>query len=175
LALPPAERNSPAAVAARIQAVAKQHDAFADDLLKNIVPYVEQHYRVLATRENRAIAGLSMGGAETLRVAPSNLDRFAYIGVFSMGLQTGPNAGVNSDFEERNAKFLADPAATNKLVKLFWIAAGKDDRTVNDGPRLLAEALQKHGIRREYHESEGGHTWINWRRYLNEFAPLLFR
>ncbi len=152
--------TTPEAIAVRIATISKLHDAFVSDLLTGIIPHVESTYRVLATRENRAIAGLSMGGAETMRAAPSNVDKFAWIGVFSMGLQQGVNAGVNSDFVERNAAFFADPEKTNKQVKLFWIAAGKDDRTVGDGPKRLAGTLKAHNIRHEYHETEGGHAWI---------------
>jgi enterochelin esterase-like enzyme len=166
---------TPEAAAARIAAISKLHDAFVSDLLTGIIPHVESTYRVLATRENRAIAGLSMGGAETLRTAPSHLDKFAWIGVFSMGLQEGVNAGVNSDFLQRNAAFFADPEKTNQQVKLFWIGVGKDDRTVTDGPKKLSETLQAHNIRHEFHETEGGHTWINWRLYLRDFTQLLFR
>lgn len=167
--------TTPEAIAARIATIAKLHDAFVSDLLTGIIPQVESTYRVLATRENRAIAGLSMGGAETLRAAPSNLDKFAWIGVFSMGLQEGVNAGVNSDFVQRNAAFFADPEKTNKQIRLFWIGVGKDDRTVNDGPKKLSETLKAHNIRHEFHETEGGHTWINWRLYLRDFTQLLFR
>ena len=167
--------TTPEAIAARIATISKLHDAFVSDLLTGIIPHVESTYRVLATRENRAIAGLSMGGAETLRAGPSNLDKFAWIGVFSMGLQEGVNAGVNSDFVQRNAAFFADPEKTNKQLKLFWIGVGKDDRTVTDGPRKLSETLKAHNIRHEFHETEGGHTWINWRLYLRDFAQLLFR
>jgi len=170
-----ARPTTPEAIAARIATIAKLHDAFVSDLLTSIIPCVEKTYRVLATRENRAIAGLSMGGAETLRAAPSNLDKFAWIGVFSMGLQEGVNAGVNSDFVERNATFFADPEKTNQQIKLFWISVGKDDRTVTDGPKRLSETLTAHHIRHEYHETEGGHTWINWRLYLRDFSQLLFR
>jgi enterochelin esterase family protein len=166
---------TPEAIAARIAAISKLHDAFVSDLLTGIIPHVESTYRVLATRENRAIAGLSMGGAETLRAGPSNLDKFAWIGVFSMGLQEGVNAGANSDFLERNAAFFADPEKTNKQLKLFWIGVGKDDRTETDGPRKLSETLKAHNIRHEFYESEGGHTWINWRLYLKDFTQLLFR
>jgi enterochelin esterase-like enzyme len=130
---------------------------------------------VLATRENRAIAGLSMGGAETLRAAPAHLDKFAWVGVFSMGLQEGGTAGVPSDFVERNHAFFADPEKTNKMLNLFWIGVGKDDRTVRDGPKRLADTLKEHAIRHVYHETEGGHTWINWRLYLRDFSQLLFR
>jgi enterochelin esterase-like enzyme len=158
-----------------LRAISKLHDAFVSDLLTGIIPHVEQTYRVLATRENRAIAGLSMGGAETLRAAPSNLDKFAWIGVFSMGLQEGVNAGVNSDFVERNAAFFADPEKTNRQIKLFWIGVGKDDHTVTDGPKRLSDMLTAHHIRHEFHETEGGHTWINWRLYLRDFSQLLFR
>jgi enterochelin esterase-like enzyme len=170
-----ADRSSPAAIKARIEAISALHDTFVEDLLENIIPTVEKRYRVLTDRDHRAIAGLSMGGAETLRVAPSNLDKFAYIGVFSMGLQVGPEAGVNTDFEERNADFFADPDRTNELLKLFWIAAGEDDRTITDGARRLSETLKRRGIRHEFHETAGGHTWINWRRYLYDFLQLLFR
>jgi enterochelin esterase family protein len=167
--------TTPEAIAARIATISKLHDAFVSDLLTGIIPHVEKTYRVLATRENRAIAGLSMGGAETLRAATSNLDKFAWIGVFSMGLQEGVNAGVNSDFVQRNAAFFADPEKTNQQIKLFWIGVGKDDRTVTDGPKRLSETLKAHNIRHEYHETEGGHTWINWRLYLRDFSQLLFR
>ncbi len=169
------ELKSPAAVQKRIDTIAKMHDTFAEDLLTSIMPTVEKSYRVLADREHRAIAGLSMGGAETLRVAPSRLDLFAYIGVFSMGLQVGPDAGIKSDFEERNASFFADPKQTNARLRLFWIGSGEDDRVIGDGARRLAETLARGGIQHEFHESAGGHTWINWRRYLVDFLPRLFQ
>jgi enterochelin esterase-like enzyme len=170
-----ADRHSPAARAARMEAVSRRHDIFVEDLLTAIIPTVEGKYRAMATRDKRAIAGLSMGGAETLRVAPSRLDLFTYIGVFSMGLQGGPTGGVAGDFESRNAGFLADPVRSNELIKLFWIGSGEDDQTVRDGPRLLSETLGRHGIEHIFHVSEGGHTWINWRQYLYDFLQLLFR
>lgn len=170
-----ADRTSPAAIKARIEAISRLHDVFVEDLLTTIVPTVGKRYRVRADRDQRAIAGLSMGGAETLRVAPSNLDKFAYVGVFSMGLQVGAEAGVNTDFEERNAGFFADPGRTNELLKLFYIAAGDDDRVVTDGPRRLSATLKRHGIRHTFNETSGGHTWINWRLYLHDFLQLLFR
>jgi len=153
----------------------REQDAFTEELLKSIIPYVEKNFRVLAECENRAVAGLSMGGARTLRVGPSRLDLFSHIGVFSMGLQKGSTQGVPDDFEERNAKFLQNAGETNKLLKLFWIGVGKEDDRVYAGGRALSETLNRNGIRHEYHESEGGHSWLNWRRYLNEFAPRLFR
>jgi enterochelin esterase-like enzyme len=70
---------------------------------------------------------------------------------------------------------LAGADRTNELLKLFWIAAGEDDRTITDGGRRLSEMLTRRGIRHEFHETAGGHTWINWRRYLYDFSQLLFR
>jgi enterochelin esterase family protein len=145
-----------------------------EDLLSTIIPTVEGMFRVKTDRESRAIAGLSMGGAETLRAGPPNLDKFAYMGVFSMGLQIGAEAGVHPDFEDRNAAFFADPDRTNKQLKLFWIGAGDNDTTVTDGPRRLSALLTRRGIEHTFNETSGGHTWINWRFYLRDIAQLLF-
>jgi enterochelin esterase-like enzyme len=163
----PGTGPNPAMAAAMSQA----QERFADELLKNVVPYVESHYRVLANRENRAIAGLSMGGGQTLRVAPANLDKFAYIGVWSSGV----NRQATADFEKRNAQFFETPDKTNKMVKLFWIGVGEKDTLANASAKNLAEVLKSHNIKNEFHETEGGHTWINWRHYLNDYSQLLFR
>ncbi|HMC61900.1 MAG TPA: alpha/beta hydrolase-fold protein [Candidatus Solibacter sp.] len=146
-------------------------DKFADELLKNIVPYVEKNYRVLASQQNRAIAGLSMGGGQTLRVAPRNPDLFAYIAVWSAGL----NPQTTADFEQLNAAFLDHADKTNKNVKVFWVGVGEKDTLTNASAKNLVAVLNKHGIKNEFHESSGAHTWINWRHYLNDYAPLLFR
>jgi enterochelin esterase-like enzyme len=144
---------------------------FVDELLNNVMPYVEKNYRVIANRENRAIAGLSMGAGQTLAVAPTHLDKFSYIGVWSGGV----NAAATDDFLQRNAKFFESPEKTNKMVKVLWVAAGSNDTLAGPGTKHLAELLDAHGIKHEYHESEGGHTWINWRHYLNEYSQLLFQ
>jgi len=150
---------------------AAAQDRFADELLNNVIPHVEKNYRVLANRENRAIAGLSMGGGQTLRIAPANLDKFAYIAVWSAGV----NQQGTADFEKRNAQFFASPDKTNKMLKLFWIGVGEKDQLANASAKNLVELLKAHGIKNEFHESEGGHTWINWRHYLNDYAQLLFQ
>ena len=150
--------------------MAALQERFTNDLLKDIIPYVEKNYRVLIGRENRAIAGLSMGGGQTTRVVTSNPERFAYVGVWSAGI----NPQTSADFEQRNAAFLNNPEKINELVKLFSISVGEKDFAFA-GSKNLSEILKKRGIRNDLHVSGGGHTWINWRRYLNEFAPLLFR
>ncbi len=146
-------------------------DQFADELLQNVIPYVEKNYRVIANRDNRAIAGLSMGGGQTLRVLPSNLDKFAYAGVWSMGI----GGSFWPNFEQDNASFLDNAAMTNKELKLFWIAVGEKDALVGESANNLDKLLTAKGIKHEFHLSEGGHTWINWRHYLNDYAQLLFR
>ena len=150
---------------------AQAQERFADELLNNVMPYVEKNYRVLANRENRAIAGLSMGGGQTLRVGPANLDKFSYIGVWSSGV----NQQASEDFVKRNAQFLENSEKTNKQVKLFWIGVGEKDTGANASAKNLAAILKSHNIKAEFHETEGGHTWINWRHYLNDYAQLLFR
>ena len=150
---------------------ASAQDKFADELLKNIVPYVEAHYRVMANQQNRAIAGLSMGGGQTLRVAPRNPDLFGYIAVWSSGV----SAQATADFEQLNATFLDHADKTNKTVKVFWVGVGEKDPLANASAKNLVAVLNKHGIKNEFHESSGAHTWINWRHYLNDYAPLLFR
>jgi enterochelin esterase-like enzyme len=170
-----ADRVTPEGIKLRVATLAKLHDAFVQDLLTDVLPYVEKNYRVLATPDKRAVAGLSMGGAETLRTGVGHFGMFGYIGVFSMGAQPGMNGPFTEEFETRNAAFFKNPDLTNKTIKLFWIGVGSDDKTVGRGPKNLADGLARHGIRYEYHETEGGHTWMNWRPYLFDFSQKLFQ
>jgi enterochelin esterase family protein len=157
--------ETPEVAAAR----AKFQELFPNELLRDIVPVVEKNYRVMPGRDNRAIAGLSMGGGQTLAVVTSHPDEFAYVGVWSAGVRN------TADFEKRNATFLENADKINKQVKLFAISVGDKDVLASKGSKDLSELLNKRGIKNELHMSGGGHTWINWRRYLNEFAPKLFR
>jgi enterochelin esterase family protein len=158
--------------------------AFSGDFLGSIVPYVEQHYRVAGGRDNTAIAGLSMGGGQTLDIATANGAKFGYVGVFSSGLFgvfAVPGRGApppawskgSSEWEKRNAAALADEK-TRKGLKLLWFSTGKDDFLLQT-TRSTVNLFKEYGYSPVYTESEGGHTWINWRDYLTEFAPLLFR
>ncbi|MBI1762042.1 MAG: esterase [Acidobacteria bacterium] len=146
-------------------------DRFASELLKDVVPFVEKNYRVLPGGANRALAGLSMGGGQTLRTVATNPDQFAYVAVWSMGV----NPQVTADFEQRNAAFLANAAKVNQQIKLFAIACGEKDPLAFAGSKNLDELLKKRGIKHEMQISGGAHTWINWRQYLNEYAQKLFR
>jgi enterochelin esterase-like enzyme len=164
-------------------------DAFAKEFVTDVMPLVEKRYRVMTDRAHTAIAGLSMGGSQTLNIAIPNLRRFAYIGVYSSGLigeaggggrggRGGAAAAVpatpNPDsWEYRNLAML-DNASLKKGLKLVWFSTGTDDSLIST-TRATVDVLKKHGFTVAYEESPGGHTWINWRNYLNTFAPQLFQ
>ena len=165
-----------------------QPDEFTQDFTMAIRPYIEKHYRVRTGRENRAIAGLSMGGSQTLNIAIPNLTDYAYVGVFSSGVLSGgggrgrgaapaadaaPAAPFGDAWEKRNLAML-DNAAAKKGLKVLWFSTGKDDFLV-ETTRSTVELLKRHGFAAQYVESAGGHTWLNWRDYLSQFAPLLFQ
>jgi len=152
-------------------------DEFSQDFLNDLKPYVEKHYRVYTDRQHRAMAGLSMGGGQTLNIAFPNLEEFAYIGVFSSGIfslgRRGPQDESQPSWEEQNKEVL-DNVELKKRLKLIWFATGRDDFLIETS-RSTVELLKKHGFDVVFKETEGGHTWINWRNYLNEFAPQLFQ
>jgi enterochelin esterase family protein len=151
-------------------------DDFARDFVHDVMPYVEKHYRVLTDRAHTAMAGLSMGGSQTLNIAIPHLDRFAYIGVYSSGLIgefPGEAPSTGSSWEARNQAMLDNPAL-KKGLKLLWFSTGKDDGLIGTS-KATVELLKKHGFNAVFEESSGAHTWINWRNYLNEFAPQLFQ
>jgi len=148
-------------------------DEFAEDFVNDVVPYVEKHYRALTGRAHTAIAGLSMGGGQTLNISMSHLDRFAYVGVFSAGVFRFNQPNDAPDWESVHAGML-DDAALKPGLKLLWFGTGNDDRLMPT-TKATIEMLKKHGFTPFFRESAGGHTWINWRNYLLEFAPQLFQ
>jgi len=153
--------------------IGQSGDEFIKDFLGDIMPHVEKNYRVYTDRQNRAIAGLSMGGAQTLNIAIPKLDQFAYIGVFSSGVFSPPGGGAAPTWEEQQREAL-DNAKLKEGLKLLWFSTGKDDFLI-ETTRTTVATLKKHDFNVVYEESTGGHTWPNWRNYLNEFTPQLFR
>ena len=138
---------------------------FTDLLLGEVIPEVEHSYRVKKDRESRAIAGLSMGGAESLFTGLNHQDKFAWIGAFSSG-------GIdNRDFA---TEFPGVDPNTNKNIKLLWIACGTDDRLIQIN-RQFKSWLKDKGVQYTDIETPGMHTWMVWRRNLTNLAPLLFR
>ena len=174
-------------------------DEFVQEFLSDIMPYAESHYRVYTDSHHRAIAGLSMGGGQTLNIAVPHADKFAYVGVYSSGVFgiTGPPpmaaapgaaggpAGAaggspppaspppGPSWEQQHIAEL-DNVAARKGLKVLWFSTGSDDRLISTS-KATVEMLRKHGFEATFKESPGGHTWINWRNYLNEFAPMLFQ
>jgi enterochelin esterase-like enzyme len=143
---------------------------FSDDLLKELIPAIDAQFRTVAKPASRAMAGLSMGGAHTLRVGLTHPDTFRYIGIFSMGLGAGNNQNDVAAYEKDNAAALKQSARDMKLV---YYAMGKDDFLYGTVVPTRG-VFDRQGIRYVYNESGGGHTWINWRRYLTDFLPRLF-
>jgi enterochelin esterase family protein len=137
---------------------------FRDALLTEVMPKVESEYRVTTDRNSRAIAGLSMGGSESLRTGLNGLDKFAWIGAFSAG-------GMPDDFDK---VFPGLGAKANEQIRLLWIACGTEDRLITPN-RNLREWLKTKGVQHVDIETPGMHTWMVWRRNLAEFAGLLFR
>jgi enterochelin esterase family protein len=137
-------------------------EVFAKDLLDVVIPMVQSRYRVLTDRTQRAIAGLSMGGGESLSIGLNHVDRFAYVAGFSAAVRAG-------DFEKSYPE-----AARAKDLKLLWISCGKDD-SLFAANQAFTKFLADRGAKFTFRETEGAHTWMVWRRYLNELAPLLFQ
>ena len=137
---------------------------FTQALLTEVMPQVESAYRVAKDRKSRAIAGLSMGGTESLLTGLNNLDRFAWIGAFSSG-------GLPPDFD---AGFPKLDAKANAQLRLLWVACGTDDGLLEIN-RKFRDWLKSKNIQHADIETPGAHTWMVWRRNLTEFAALLFR
>ena len=155
----------------------KQMEEFVRDFTADVRPLVERTYRVSADRRHRAIAGLSMGGAQTLDIAMGHLDDYGYVGVFSSGVfgidGRGPPARTVR-WDERHRAALEN-ADLKKGLRLVWFATGKDDFLMKT-TKATVKLLESHGFKVTFQETDGGHTWINWREhYLPEFAQLLFR
>lgn len=158
---------------------ANARDEFADDFMNDIMPYAESHYRVMKGRQNRAMAGLSMGGGQTMNIGMAHLDLFGYIGVFSSGVfgrgprTAGAAPSIPAEWVTERAAMLDNPKLKAGL-KVLWFGTGKDDFLLGT-TKATVEMLKQHGFQPVFKETEGGHTWLNWRDYLNEFAPMLFR
>ncbi|HXR76208.1 MAG TPA: alpha/beta hydrolase-fold protein [Bryobacteraceae bacterium] len=142
----------------------RNYDNFREALFTEVMPQVEKEYRVSTDRDDRAIAGLSMGGAESLFVGLNALDRFAWIGSFSAG-------GLSQDFNELFPKL---DAKANSRIRLLWVACGTEDHLI-DFNRKFREWLKSKDIQHVDIETPGMHTWMVWRGNLSNFAPLLFQ
>ena len=141
--------------------------AFENDLVNNVIPYIERNYRVLANRESRAIGGFSRGGGQTLRTAFGNMDKFSWICCYSAYLSP-------QEMEKSYKHVYEDPAKTNKQMKLFWVSVGNEDFLYKPTVEFM-EFVTAKGVNYKSLITPGGHTWMNTKKYLTETAQLLFR
>jgi enterochelin esterase family protein len=143
---------------------------FEKSLVADVIPYIESHFRVKNNKKNRAIAGLSMGGLQIINNSLNNPDLFDYYGIMSMGFADLSRFGIEIDTSKRAQQIeklkASEPA-------LYWIACGTDDFLFQSVVTMRSE-LDQHSFPYQYRESDGGHTWTNWRIYLSEFATKIF-
>lgn len=164
----PQQLNAPPPDPGRYALHAPQHpepyeDLFAESLVKDLVPFIERTYRVRANASHRAIAGLSMGAAQTVVITAHNPGRFDYIGIFSAGGMVG-DPQFDAQLE----------ALARSQPKLYWTGAGDDD-IARLRTRALYEGAHAKGLPATYTQIAGAHTWPLWRRFLADFAPHLFK
>jgi enterochelin esterase-like enzyme len=141
-----------------------RYEAFEKDLIEDVIPLVQKSYRVSTEQKDRAVAGLSMGGGQSLTIGLGNLDLFGWVGAFSSAVPEQQNLD----------KLLAKPEVINEKLKLLWVGFGRQDFLFDANQKFL-ERLKTDKIKYVSHITEGGHEWRLWRNYLNELAPLLFR
>jgi enterochelin esterase-like enzyme len=147
---------------------AKNTPLMEEYMIKEVMPWAESKYRIQSGRQNHAIAGLSMGGGQTLNIGFAHLDRFSHIGVFS--------SAAGQEFADRFKSLFDNPKDTNAKLKVFWIGIGDQDRIfAGERAKVFFEILKKGNLQHTRRIIEGGaHTWPVWRLCLSEFAPLLF-
>ena len=160
-----------------MKAMQEMSSTFEDDVTQALIPFVDSHFRTIADRDHRAMAGLSMGGMQTFQVTFNHLDLFSYIAGFSgaAGQLVLGNRSLDPKTDFQGA--LADPAAFEKRVHLLWLGVGTEEPArMKDGIKRLHASLDDAHIKHVFYESPGtSHEWQTWRRDLKDFAPRLFR
>jgi enterochelin esterase family protein len=142
-------------------------NVFGQLVLEDLVPNIDREFRTIADRDHRAIAGLSMGAGQAMRIGLGNLDEFGFIGSFSGGSR-------RFDIQTSYGGVFQDAEAANRRIRLLWIGCGELDR-LYEGARELHEALQSHGVRHVWHSGPGSHEWQVWRHHIHQFAQAVFR
>lgn len=153
----------------------RQESVFEEVVINEIIPMIDSKFRTIANKENRAIAGLSMGANQTMRIMMNNLNTFSYYGGFS-GTANYPSADPIDVATFLEGKY-KDGKSVNAQMKLFWLGLGTKEPSPFPGSvGAFKTMLEKQGIKYTYYESPGtAHEWLTWRRCLNQFAPLLFK
>ncbi len=141
--------------------------AFSRDLIEDVIPFIQARYAVATDRDHRAVAGLSMGGIESLEIGLNHLDLFSFVGGFSAAIRP-------AEFSGQFGGLKADPAAANRQLHLLWIGCGTEDGLFG-ASESFSKFLDAAGVKYTFQKMSGKHTWIVWRHFLADFAPLLFR
>jgi enterochelin esterase family protein len=159
-------------------------EAFGAVMIKELIPMIDRTYRTIADRDHRAMAGLSMGGMQTMAVTLAHLDMFSYIGTFSGAQFARPRSSSETaspatqpfDLRTSYGGVFADAAAFNSKVRLLWMGAGTAELQLSESLRENTEKLRAAQIKVvQFHSSGTAHEWQTWRICLNKFAPLLFQ
>lgn len=151
-------------------------DAFAKEMIGEVIPFVEQNYRVKKGVENRALAGLSMGGGQSFYTGFRHPEVFGNIGFFSTGLFGGINRNGAAPFDAEKAipGLVSNPKQFNKNFKVMYVSVGEQDPRIDPTGKLMTE-LKKNGLNLTYETFPGGHEWQVWRKSLHSMAQLLFK
>jgi len=144
-----------------------QDNAFSELVINELIPMIDSEYRTLNNRENRAIAGLSMGAGQAMRIGLSHSELFASVGAFSGGMR---RFDINTSY----SGIFKDVTKFNELYRLFWFGSGELDRSY-ESLKKFHETLDEHGIKHVWYEGPGSHEWQVWRFHIYEFAQLLFK
>jgi enterochelin esterase-like enzyme len=141
--------------------------AFEKDLLDDVIPYIESHYKASSSAKERAIGGLSMGGRQTLNIGLGHPDKFSHILAYSSAVR-------NPEQDSVMMRLLSDPVKINSALKVFWVGCGTEDGLFA-GNQSFSDILKKKGIKHTFYPTGGAHTWTVWRLYLSETLPLIFK
>lgn len=145
----------------------ERYSTFDTVVSRELIPFVDSQFRTIPDRDHRALAGLSMGGAQALRIGLNHLDEFGYLGAFSPAIEI-------TDTTKNYDGALANPERVNQQLRLFWIGIGRGD-FLYAPVKKSHEELARAGIHHVWVESSGAHGWTVWRKYLADFAPRLFQ
>jgi enterochelin esterase-like enzyme len=161
-AAPGGRAAAPGAAPAAARAPATYAGSYPQSLVDEVIPFIDKNFRTIANKDNRAIAGLSMGGGHTVQATNNNPGKFGWIAVFSAGAQDTP-------------EFTAALTKVKEAgVKHYWVGAGTTDMALS-GSQTLYKLAQKVGLKTSWHETPGGHFYLIWRVFLGDFGSLLFR
>jgi len=147
---------------------------FEQDLLKDVIPFIESHYPVVADSDHRALAGLSMGGGQTMRIGPMHPDTFAWLGIFSAGLGRRPATNPSNPGTPDITASYPDADTLNSHIKLLWVSCGDKDPGL-EGAKKLDAALTEKKVNHVWHQDTGAHEWPVWKNDLYLFGQRLFR